>query len=122
MPTVLIVVDDDVVRKILLTIFNLDSGFEARVEVANSVEAIVKVKQLLPNLAILGSSMREMNGLQLARRIKSIAPELPIFMLTTGHDAAIEKEALSCGVNALFSRFDDLATLVANARLVCGIE
>jgi DNA-binding NarL/FixJ family response regulator len=66
--------------------------------------------------------MPEMNGLQLARELKTIAPELPIFMLTAGNDTAIEKQALSCGIIAVFSKLDDLATLVANARAVCGIE
>ena len=66
--------------------------------------------------------MPEMKGLQLARRLKAIAPELPIFLLTADYQADIEKEALSSGITAVFSKVDDLATLLANARAVCGIE
>jgi CheY-like chemotaxis protein len=58
----------------------------------------------------------------LAQKLKSITPELPIFMLTTDYSMKIEKEALSSGIVAVFSKQDDLATLVANARAVCGIE
>ena len=92
------------------------------VEARNGAEAIAKAKQLSPNLAILDLSMPEMKGLQLARRLKAIAPELPIFLLTADYQADIEKEALSSGITAVFSKVDDLATLLANARAVCGIE
>ena len=122
MPKVLIVDGDDAVRKILHTVFNHGSGFDVCVEAGNCVEAIAKTKQSLPNLIVLAFSMPKMNGLQLARKLKTIAPELPIFMLTTNYGVGIEKEALSCGITAVFSKFDDWATLVASARAVCGIE
>jgi DNA-binding NarL/FixJ family response regulator len=122
MPTVLIVDDDDSMRKVLHSIFKHDGGFDACVEAGDGFEAIAKIQHSLPNLAVLDFSMPEMSGLQLARKLKTIAPELPIFMLTVDYDTAIEKEALSCGITAVFSKHDDLATLVANARAVCGIE
>jgi DNA-binding NarL/FixJ family response regulator len=119
---VLIVDDDTAFRKVLYTLFDSGSGFDACVEAGNGAEAMAKAKQLLPTLAILDFSMPEMNGLQLARNLKTIVPELPIFMVTADYDADIEKEALSCGITAVFSKLDDLATVVANARAVCGIE
>jgi two-component system chemotaxis response regulator CheY len=120
--TVLIVGDDKAFRKVLYTLFDSGSGFDACVEAQNGVEAIAKTKKALPKLAIMDFSVPEMNGLQLAQELKAIAPELPIFLLTADYHADIEKEALSCGITAVFSKLDDLATLVANARAVCGIE
>jgi CheY-like chemotaxis protein len=119
---VLIVDDDSAFRKLLYTFFDNGSGFDACVEAQDGVEAIAKTKQLSPNLVVLDFSMPEMNGLELARELKAIAPQLAIFMLTAEYDLSLEKEALSCGVVAVFSKLDDLATLVANARAVCGIE
>jgi len=92
------------------------------VEARDGFEAIAETEQLSPNLAVLDLSMPEMNGLQLAQRLKAISPELPIFMLTADYDVAIEKKALSCGVTAVFSKLEDLSTVVANARAVCGID
>jgi CheY-like chemotaxis protein len=100
--TVLIVDDDSAFRTVLRTLFDHGSGFDAFVEAENGVEAITKTKQLLPNLAVLDFAMPEMNGMQLARELKAIA--------------------LSCGITAVFSKLDDLATLVANARAVCGMK
>ena len=122
MPAVLIVDDDHAFRTVLRTLFEEDSGFDDCVEAANASEALNKSKQLSPNLAVVDFSMPEMNGLQLARELKARQPALPIFMLTANYDADIEKEALAFGITAVFSKLDDLTTLIANARVVCGLE
>ena len=119
---VLIVDGDGGFRKLLCTLFDSRGVFDACVEAQDGVEAIAKTKHLSPNLVVLDFSMPEMNGLELARELKAIEPHLAIFMLTANYDLDIEKEALSCGVTAVFSKLDDLATLIANARAVCGIE
>jgi len=122
MPVVLIVDDDHAFRAVVRTLFESGSGFDACVDAGDGAEALEKAKQLSPNLAVLDFSMPEMNGLELARELKAIAPKLPIFLLTADCDADLEKEALSRGITAVFSKLDDLATLVNNARAVCGIE
>jgi DNA-binding NarL/FixJ family response regulator len=122
MPTVLIVDDDNAFRKQFCALFDQGSGFDACVEAGNAFEAIDKTKQLSPSLAILNVSLPDMDGLQLAAKLKSFTPELPIFILTTDYSLNIEKSALSCGITAVFSKLDDLVTIVANARSVCGIE
>jgi CheY-like chemotaxis protein len=76
----------------------------------------------VPNLAVVDFTIPEMNGLQLARQLKAQLPALPIFMLTADYDLDIEKEALAPGIVAVFSKQDDLTTLIANARSVCGLE
>jgi len=122
MLAVLIVDDDRAFRTLLRTLFEESSGFDNCVEAANAFEALDKSKQLTPNLAIVDFSMPEMNGLQLARQLKAREPALPIFMLTADYDVNIEKEALAFGITAVFSKLDDLTTLIANARAVCGLE
>jgi DNA-binding NarL/FixJ family response regulator len=122
MPTVLIVDDDKAFRKKLRTLFDHGSGFDAFVEAQKGVEAQKKTKRLLPSLVILNFSLPDMSGLELALELWAITPELPVFMLTTDYSVKVEKKALSYGITAVFSKLDDLAMLVANARAVCGIE
>ena len=122
MLAVLIVEDDRAFRMVLRTLFEESSGFDNFVEAANAFEALDKSKQLTPNLAIVDFSMPEMNGLQLAHQLKAREPALPIFMLTADYDVNIEREALAFGITAVFSKLDDLTTLIANARAVCGLE
>jgi DNA-binding NarL/FixJ family response regulator len=122
MHAVLIVDDDHAFRTTLRTLFEEGSGFDNCVEAANAFEALNMSRQIAPNLAIVDFSMPEMSGLQLARQLKAREPELPIFMLTADYDVNIEKEALAFGITAVFSKLDDLTTLIANARAVCGLE
>lgn len=122
MPTVLIVEEDIVFRKQLFEVFDYGNGFDACVEAGNGVEALDKTKCLSPNLAILDLSLPDVGGIQLAQELMEITPGLRIFMLTADYSMKTEKNALSCGITAVFSKLDDLATVVANARAVCGIE
>jgi two-component system response regulator YesN len=122
MPVVLIVDDDSAFRTVIRTLFESSSGFEACFAAENGAEAIAKAKQVPPNLAVLDFSLPEMNGLQLAQELRAIAPKMPIFLLTADSDADTEKQALASGVTAVFSKRDDLTTLVDNARAVCGLE
>ncbi len=122
MPMVLIVNDDSAFQKQLRTAFGQGSGFDACIEARKGAEALAKTKLRSPDLVILDFSLPDMSGLQLAEELKAITAELPIFLLTTDYNVKLEKKALSCGITAVFSKLDDLATLLANARAMCGIE
>ena len=117
--TVLIVDQDDSFRTILRALLKQDASFDVFVEAAGATEAIVRARHYVPILAILDSSLPEMNGLQLAQELRKILHHLSIFLLTADHDLRVEKEALSCGIDAVFSKIDDSEAVVANAAAVC---
>ena len=120
--TVLIVINDDSFRTVLRALFEQSGGIDFCVEARRGAEAIDKTKRLLPNLVILDFSTPEMNVMQLTQELREILPRLPIFMLTADCNLREEEEALSCGIDAVFSKLDDLEALLANARAVCGIK
>ena len=122
MPTVLIVDGDDAFRRQLRTLFERGGGFNPCVEAANGAEALDMAKRLLPELAVLDFSLPDTSGFELALKLRADRPELQIFILATDYSVDIERIAQSFGITAVFSRPDDLATLVANARAACGIE
>jgi len=117
--TTLIVDQDDSFRTTLRALLEQDASFDVFVEAGSASEAIVRARQFVPSLAILDSSLPGMNGLQLAQELRKILHRLPIFLLTADYDLRVEKEALSCGIDAVFSKIDDLEALVANAAAVC---
>lgn len=110
---------DDSFRTTLRALLKQDASFDVFVEAGSASEAIVRARQFVPSLAILDSSLPGMNGLQLAQELRKILHHLPIFLLTADYDLRVEKEALSCGIDAVFSKIDDLEALVANAAAVC---
>jgi len=120
MLAVLIVSDDRAFQTILRTVLQ-SGGFGNCTEAVNASEAVEKLKQLSPNLAVVDFSMPETNGLQLAQQLKAQEPALPIFMVTADYDVDIERKVLALGITAVFSKLDDVTTLVANARAVCGL-
>ena len=122
MPVVLIVDDDSAFRKRLRNVFDQGSGFDACIEARNGSEAYAEACRQLPDLAILDLTLPDTSGLQLAEELSEIMPELRLFMLTADYSMKIERNALSRGIMAVFSKLDDLASIVANARAVCGIE
>jgi len=122
MLVVLIVCNDRALRTVLRTLFEEDSGFDKCVEAVNASAALAKTKRLSPSLAVVDCSMPGMNGLRLARQLKARKPALPIFMVTADYNVDTEKEALAFGITSVFSKRDDLTTLLANARAVCGLE
>jgi len=122
MPMVLLVDDEDVFRKNLRALFENDGGFDAFVEARNGNEALAEIRRLSIDLAVVASSLPDMDGFELAQKLRAIIPELPVFVMTTDYSLSIESAALSSGISAVFSKLDDLATLVSNARAVCGME
>lgn len=122
MPVVLIVNDERAFRKQLRKVFDQGSGFDACIEAGKGAEALAKTKRQPPDLAILDFSLPEMSGLQLAEELKAIKPELSVFLLTEAYSVKFEKKAPTRGITVVFSKLEDLTTLLANARAICGIE
>src|SRR5579872_105884 len=104
MSTVLIVGNDDSLRASIRTLFEQGGNFDSCIEAAGGSEAIDIAREIFPHLAILDFSLPDMNGLRLARELRKIMPRLPIFMLTADDDLRAEEEALSRGINAVFSK------------------
>ena len=110
---------DDSFRTTLRALLKQDASFDVFVEAASASEAIDRARHFVPILAILDSSLPGMNGLELAQELRKILHGLLIFLLIADHDLRLEKEALSCGIDAVFSKIGDLEALVANAAAVC---
>jgi len=114
--TVLIADDNLFVRQGLSELFGREADFLVCGEAINGKEAVEKAKQLHPDLILLDLLMPVMNGLDAARVLKRVTPEVPIIMYSACTDSFIENEALSAGVSACVSKSDHVSVLLESAR------
>lgn len=123
MPRSILLVDDhEVFRRHLRLLFRPHPEFAICGEAVHGVDAIEKAQQLSPDLVILDLSMPEMNGLEAASAIRYILPGVPLFLLTAHYSRELELAALGSGICAVFSKHDDLDSLVLRARLELKLE
>ena len=114
--SVLIADDNAFVRQRLGELFSREPDFEVCAEAENGRMAIEEAQDSHPDLILLDLSMPVMNGLDAARALKRLMPNVPIVMFSIYSDSFTEKEARSAGVSALVSKFEDTSALVRIAR------
>jgi len=114
--SVLIVDDHPAIRRALRTAFEEQPGFTVCGEAEDGFEAIGKAKKLAPDMIVLDLRMPVMDGLEAARELRRLFPEMPLMMLTCYHSSAAEKQALASGVTAIFSKPDGMQNLIWRAR------
>ena len=93
----ILIVDDEIQFSKLLKL-HLEENTEYEIFTANSGQAAIEfVERHKPDLVLLDIIMPDMNGLECLKRIKSIAPELPVTMVTAVWDEETGKRALQAG-------------------------
>jgi len=114
--TVLIVDDNEIIRRGLRELFTAEPDFDVCGEAENGREAIEKAQELHPDLIVLDLSMPVMNGIDAARVLSKLMPTLPLIIFSEHSDVLSEAEARSAGVSDLVSKSEHVSVLVAKAR------
>jgi len=114
--SILIADDNAFVRQKLGELFLREPDFEVCAEAENGKQAVAEAHGSHPDLIVLDLSMPVMNGMDAARALKRLMPEVPIVMFSAYADSCTEKEARSAGVSVLVSKFEDISALVGIAR------
>jgi CheY-like chemotaxis protein len=115
-PTVLIVDDDLVIRRLLRHMLR-QRGYEVRVAV-NGEEALTLLEQQPVALAIVDRTMPVLDGIGLVKAIRASERHrrLPVIMLTASIEPSIQEEADAIGVDRLITK------LVGSQELVGAVD
>lgn len=80
---ILVVDDHPVVRKGMIALLETEPDLQIVGEASNGKEAVEKALQLRPNVVLMDLVMPEVDGIEATRRIKEVADEVNILVLTS---------------------------------------
>lgn len=113
---ILIADDDASIRRLLRRLIESHADWVVCGDALNGQEAVGKAAELTPDVIVLDLAMPEMNGLQAAKEISRIRPDLPMLLLTVQN---VSKELTSQAAHAGFRGAVSKST---GSEVVRGIE
>jgi DNA-binding NarL/FixJ family response regulator len=114
---ILIVDDSSSIRRLLRFFIEHHTDWQVCGEAENGQIAVKKVTELKPHAVILDLSMPVMNGLQAAREITRIAPNVQMVMFTMHTSDQLRRDAEAAGIKAVISKSDTIdGHLLASLR------
>ena len=103
---ILVVDDNEVVRGRLSETLNSHDGWEVCAAVENGEQALMKARELHPDLIVLDLAMPGMDGLRATREITRILPSVPIVIYTLHYGEWLVLEAKKAGARGLVPKSD----------------
>lgn len=115
---VILLVEDDQAMRSLLCDELWDMGLRI-MEATDGDEALQRVSETPPDL-ILTDLRMPAGGLDYVSRLRTVAPDCPIIVMTAFGDTKTKDEALQCGVAAYFDKPVRMRDLKATIRQLMG--
>jgi DNA-binding NarL/FixJ family response regulator len=103
---IMIVDDSPLVRQRLRDLLQQHPDWEVCGEAANGQDAIIRARELSPDVIVLDFLMPGMNGMQAAREIGKVIPDVPILMFTTYLSQQLVEEARNVGIRGAVAKSD----------------
>jgi DNA-binding NarL/FixJ family response regulator len=93
---VLVVEDNEPFRRFVCATLSIRSEFQIS-EASDGLEAVQRASELKPALIVLDIGLPSLNGIEAARRIRTLTPESTILFLSQESSADVVQEALCLG-------------------------
>lgn len=98
MINVLIVDDDFMVAKVHAGFIQRTSGFQVVGVAHTGAQAVVETQRLQPDLVLLDIHLPDINGLDLMHRLRDVAPELDVLVISAAREVETVRRALRGGI------------------------
>lgn len=111
---IIIADDHPIFREGIEGIIRKDRNCEIIASCGNGIEALEKIEQLKPDIAILDIDMPKMNGLEITRKLNESDTRCEIIILTIYKDEEYFNEAISLGIKGYLVK-----DCIANELIEC---
>jgi len=115
---VLVVEDFAPFRKIICSILGRDPSLQIVGEVSDGLEAVRKAEELRPDLILLDVGLPTLNGVEAARRIRTVSPASKIVFVSQESSADVVQEAFRIGAMGYVAKTDVESELLTAIRAV----
>ena len=119
---VFIVDDHPIVRYGVTRILNNEPDFVVCGDADGAHKAMEHIEKLHPDIVVLDISLRDMDGLQLTRIIRTRHPNLPIVILSMHDERMYANKALRAGASGYVMKEESSEKLVTAIRKIIGGE
>jgi CheY-like chemotaxis protein len=116
---VMVVDDTDHVRRMLRNMLELD-GFLVVAEAEGGERAVEAIVEADPDVVVVDYKMPEIDGLETARRIRTVRPEQVMILYTAFVDPELERKAREVGVSVVLGKVEGLESLEREITRLCG--
>lgn len=116
--SVSIVEDSDQVRATLARLINRAEGFSCLNQYASAEAALEGLTKERPNVVLMDINLPGINGVECVRRLKQLAPEIQVMMLTVYEDTENIFNALAAGATGYLLKRTSTQELLAAIREV----
>ena len=113
---VLVVDDNDIVRRFICQILQTQADIEVVCQAADGADAVRKVREHRPHVVLLDITMPVMNGFEAARLIKHEFPSTLIVVVSQSDSAPFAREAIAAGANAYVVKSNASTELIPMLR------
>jgi DNA-binding NarL/FixJ family response regulator len=121
-----LLVDDNAgFRRSMKEFLTLEPDIEVVGEAADGQEAILKARELKPDLVLMDVRMPGISGIDATRQLKDEMPELKVIVLTIFDLEAYREAAMASGANGYVTKgslFEELLPAIRGAFGVFGRE
>jgi DNA-binding NarL/FixJ family response regulator len=103
---ILVADDNPAVRNYLRSLLEQQSTWRVCDQAPTGAEALQRVKENPPDMILLDFQMPDLNGIEVARRIGELFPDIPILMVTIHISKQLADEARKIGIRGLCAKWD----------------
>ena len=116
---ILVVEDFAPFRQFVCATLRTNPRFQILADVSDGPEAVQQAEELKPDLILLDIGLPTMNGIEVARRVREIAPESKIIFVTQESDAEVVQDVLIGGAWGYVLKMYAARELLVAVEAVC---